>query len=435
MHKREISRGIALFLLLGGLIVLLFLHFSYAQQAILKEVNISVLDSTTPVVKSLFPPNATAIEAGSILFQYNATDYQWSNITNCSLVINNTVNITTTNTSYYSTPYAMLGNITRNMTALLEIGNYEWYVNCSEHRDPQFDDATVSKEGRSETFYLNVTVIPLAPFNLTVNISINASSENVTLMWPASTGATEYRVYMSASPGGTFSLYNVTTALNFTDENVSAPERYYKIAAVSALGENVSSVIAGKYTYHLGRLEGSNTKNWVSFPLNHTSFIHASDLLNTIPNVTSIIRWNATNQSAVTCNRASCPDIGCTDQTCYFLIEPGIAYEVNINGSGPVEINWTMGGVTTSSRSIDLYKITGTNSRNWITIPLGSSVTNAQGLINAITKVSVVRMWNASSQATLSRVNFRSGIGQNFGITPYRGVDIIPTQNYTWQQS
>ena len=177
MHKREISRGIALFLLLGGLIVLLFLHFSYAQQAILKEVNISVLDSTTPVVKSLFPPNATAIEAGSILFQYNATDYQWSNITNCSLVINNTVNITTTNTSYYSTPYAMLGNITRNMTALLEIGNYEWYVNCSEHRDPQFDDATVSKEGRSETFYLNVTVIPLAPFNLTVNISINASSE------------------------------------------------------------------------------------------------------------------------------------------------------------------------------------------------------------------------------------------------------------------
>jgi len=155
MHKREISRGIALFLLLGGLIVLLFLHFSYAQQAILKEVNISVLDSTTPVVKSLFPPNATAIEAGSILFQYNATDYQWSNITNCSLVINNTVNITTTNTSYYSTPYAMLGNITRNMTALLEIGNYEWYVNCSEHRDPQFDDA-IREEAFKMGYYYQI---------------------------------------------------------------------------------------------------------------------------------------------------------------------------------------------------------------------------------------------------------------------------------------
>jgi len=189
----------------------------------------------------------------------------------------------------------------------------------------------------------------------------------VTISWSSVSGASYYRVYASTSFDGTYTAVNETTNLNYTDTNTTSPMiMYYKVAAVSAVGENLSDRILGKVTYVLQREEGSNTRNWIAMPFNLSSLLSASDLLNSVTNATSVSRWNATGQAAQTCNDVSCPTEGCTPTNCNFELEPGAMYEVNINGNASTQVNWTTSGHVMYRTNVTGYKIEGTFSRNWI---------------------------------------------------------------------
>jgi len=96
----------------------------------------------------------------------------------------------------------------------------------------------------------------------------------------------------------------------------------------------------GAHVYNLRH--NVNTRNWIAFPTNFTYLTNALDILDEIVNVTTFTLWNETLQRRVTCNEFSCPDlISCTPSSCNFNIEGGRGYEINVNNSGPNQINWS----------------------------------------------------------------------------------------------
>jgi hypothetical protein len=82
------------------------------------------IDRTPPVITLISPNNNSQdIDGDNILFEYNVTD-SLLEISNCSLIINNTIN---------QTNYSITKSITQNFSLSgLENGNYTWNVNCSD---------------------------------------------------------------------------------------------------------------------------------------------------------------------------------------------------------------------------------------------------------------------------------------------------------------
>jgi hypothetical protein len=79
---------------------------------------------------------------------------------------------------------------------------------------------------------------PSAPTSLTALTNCG----EVTLTWSASSGATNYNVWRSASIGGPYSTLGSTSSTSYTDTNVlSGTTYYYEVSAVNAGGEGQNS--------------------------------------------------------------------------------------------------------------------------------------------------------------------------------------------------
>jgi hypothetical protein len=290
-------------------------------------------------------------------------------------------------------------------------------------------------ENKLGFFYFLDSTAPPAP--TTVNLT-SPDKEIVVLNWTPVQEAVSYKIYYAEDSTSEFTTLTETSSTGFSDTSTSK-ETYFKVAAVSSDGtENVSDKIIGKIKYDLNREEGGHTRNWISFPLNSSSFENASNFLEQLPNVTSITYWNASTQSAVTCNRILCPNIGCTDEACNFKITSDKMYEININGSASLQNNFSFIGEAASSSNVPLKAIPGTLNKNWIALPVRSSLTTADDLINSLdsTKISQVRFWDSQNQQIVNRVVFRPGfyLGSNFNLKAYTGYEVLSKTNFTWVQ-
>lgn len=81
---------------------------------------------------------------------------------------------------------------------------------------------------------------PLAP----AEIELKAGSDNsITVIWPASAGATSYRIYRGTAAGGEGSTpIGTTTATSYKDNGLSStPVYFYQVTAVNAAGESPRS--------------------------------------------------------------------------------------------------------------------------------------------------------------------------------------------------
>ncbi len=414
---------------------MMLMYTTYSSASIESGIaNTSIMESTTPDVYLVYPSNSSTLESGEIVLYFNVSDRQWSNITNCTLILNGSINATKTDVNYTTSQFVLQDNITKNFTlSSLAPGEYEWSVNCTEARDPRYDDTSSSETGSSQTYKLTITT----KTQEIENISISVSGTDARLNWSAVSAATLYKIYYANSISSAFTHMANTSDTKYTDRTAnSSITRYYKISAYNALGENMTNETYGKITYQLMRKEGYNTRNWLSFPLNDSSLRNAKALLNNITNATSVVMWNSTTQMARSCNLYSCPTIGCTATNCNFTIVPGSGYEVNINESAPLAVNWTMAGKVIRPKSVKVYSISGTFSRNWISIPSNTTITNAQGIITSMNQISAVRNWNPETQSTESRIKISPvfGIGTNFNTYSYKGYDVLAQGNFTWVQ-
>ncbi len=119
-------------------------------------LRIVYLDTTNPVITLISLTNNSGDSDGNITFNYNVTDT--NNVTNCSLIVNNEINITNSSITKSATQTFAINN--------LAIASYNWSVNCTDQ---------VNNINNSETRIL--TVITTTDFGgdttdlSTVNIS------------------------------------------------------------------------------------------------------------------------------------------------------------------------------------------------------------------------------------------------------------------------
>ncbi|MBI3027269.1 hypothetical protein HYY70_04080 [Candidatus Woesearchaeota archaeon] len=111
-------------------------------------------DTTPPTVTLISPSNNTAYNAEFVVYEYSVSDFA-SDIKNCTLVINNDLNVTNTTVSEDVSQFL---RIVRQ-----EDGHYNWSVNCTD---------TFNNTGASA--YFNISIF--APKQILVNVSTNSFS-------------------------------------------------------------------------------------------------------------------------------------------------------------------------------------------------------------------------------------------------------------------
>lgn len=109
-------------LLLSLLTVIIFqLNLAYSQSGV--GVGLQILDTTGSLINLIEPINSSGSPHGNITFAYNVSDA--SSVSNCSLIINNKINLTET-------------SITKNTRIHFKIngtvaGSYNWSINCTDN--------------------------------------------------------------------------------------------------------------------------------------------------------------------------------------------------------------------------------------------------------------------------------------------------------------
>lgn len=143
----------AFFLLPVMIIIIYQLLLVYAQTGV--GVGLQILDTSGPLINLIEPINSSGNPHGNITFAYNVSDA--SNVDNCSLIINNKINLTDT-------------SITKNARMYFTIngspaGSYNWSINCT-------DNLVFIGAGDNRTF----SVVFLTNFNTS---KINLSTVNI----------------------------------------------------------------------------------------------------------------------------------------------------------------------------------------------------------------------------------------------------------------
>ena len=111
-----------LLLLLYLLLNLLFLINLVHSQGGGVSIGLQIIDTAGPIVNLIEPINNSGDADGNITFSYNVSDA--SSVSNCSLIVNNKINITLTSITKNTALSFKLNN-----TA---IGIYNWSINCTD---------------------------------------------------------------------------------------------------------------------------------------------------------------------------------------------------------------------------------------------------------------------------------------------------------------
>ncbi|MBR9706442.1 hypothetical protein GOV14_05380 [Candidatus Pacearchaeota archaeon] len=311
---------------------------------------------------------------------------------------------------------------------------YIWNVNCSDYAGNWAYNST--------NFSFAAFLFPDYPAGTYFNITqtSNNGQGNVTLLWNSSNHSIMYNVYYAPNLSTPFSFLGSTSVLNYTDDTANqSRRRFYRVSAWNPTGENYSSAYFGKTVYYLKRLAGINTRNWVGMYMNITTISNANTSVWEITNATTFSMWNATLQQRITCNRYTCPDpISCTNTTCNFNLKAGLGYEVNINDSAPVAINWSAVGVVYDPVNINLYKNATDFGKNWVSMYANTTLLNANALISSVTNADSVTDWDEDTQTTKGYIYLNlPGIpylGNNFNINIEDGYEASVTASGAWLQ-
>jgi len=146
-------------------------------------------------------------------------------------------------------------------------------------------------------------------------------------------------------------------------------------------------------------------------------------------------------QKRVTCNTFSCPStFECTDTACNFSfnLSEGRGYEININSSAPLAVNWSYIGMVKSPATINLVKNATDFGINWIAMYGNTTLISAQDILDNIANSDATTDWDADSQDSLgylkSPVPWMPYLGTNFSIGIENGYEVSVTANQAWNQ-
>lgn len=109
-------------------------NFTSNYLANYKTYFLSVLDITLPIIMQIFPGNNSKIGTNDINFQYNVSDS--SEIANCSLFINGTLNQTNS---------SVLRDTVQTFFLTVADGDYSWRIDC-------YDNASNFRQGSTSNF-------------------------------------------------------------------------------------------------------------------------------------------------------------------------------------------------------------------------------------------------------------------------------------------
>ena len=178
--------------------------------------NITILDSTGPNITLIYPLNNTKTMNSSIIFSYNVTDF--SNVTSCSLYINNTFKQTNNTITKYTTLF---------FNETINEGINIWQVRCNDTYDNVglSRNVTIIKDTNVRTLYTEYTsyIQGLTARILGYNWT---NSSNITLTLTRSNGSTINRTLIATN-----GIINTTFFINYSDPlgdyNLSAYETNY----------------------------------------------------------------------------------------------------------------------------------------------------------------------------------------------------------------
>ena len=382
-------------------------------------------DTIAPIVNLIYPGNNSNFSNFTIgFFNFSVTELY---IDTCKLYgdWNNAWHI---NKSYVGPPN---GSVTNFSSVVVEGDEYyTWNVWCN--------DSAGNSAFNSTNYTFAAFLSPLALNSTTFNISqsVNNGSGNVTLYWNVSNHTYKYLIYAGLDFDNLVYL-NETFNPNYTDASFSGNKRrFYRVDSWNPAGQNISSIYFGAHVYTLQHT--ANTRNWISFPTNFSYLSDANKSLKEITNATSFTMWNVTIQQRVTCNDFSCPMYpSCTLTCCNFNLEQGQAYEVNINGSAPAQVNWSGVGIVNNPIQINLIKNETSFGKNWISLYANTDLVSARNLSSNISNCDAVSKWNEATQTSQGLVYvpaFGLYVGTNFELNLESGYEVSVNQSTSWTQ-
>ncbi|MFC1786717.1 fibronectin type III domain-containing protein [Halobacteriota archaeon] len=298
--------------------------------------------------------------------------------------------------------------------------------------------ATNVSSGWSVTQTWSWTVEDITPPAMVTGLTNDTPSTTaVTLSWSANAESdlAGYKVYQDDS------LIATTTSTYYYVTGLTPSTTYeFKVSA-----------------YDIHSLEGSNATLSVTTPLYSVPTITSytiSNRLITPPQTTQIdvafseavSAWIIIEDSnhdtvkqlyyssSVTNPTAKTWDATYTNAT----VVPNGTYYVNVTGinttTGMSVVNTTQTiGVGEVSIQYTLIKESGSTGKNWISIPLTTTITTASELMDAIgSNCDAVNRWNPDTQSAEGWISLMGGMGTNFAIVPGEGYEVSVTANTTF---
>jgi len=326
-------------------------------------------------------------------------------------------------------------NLSYFVQNISEEGYFDWNIECND------TNGFVSSAGLNFTFSVFLPADKVENESIAISQSNNSGDGDVLISWNTSNHTASYKIYYTNDLALPFTLLNTTSLTNYTDYGpIGDRRRFYKISSWNPISENTSEIILGRTIYYLKRVGGVGTRNWIGFYLNDSKILDANDTLNEINNITTFNLWNATIQRRVTCNLFSCPNApSCTETNCNFGIEDGRGYEVNLNSSAPVWVNWSRVGLVVNPLDINLTKNVSSFGKNWVSMYANTTLNNGQEFLPNVTNADAVSAWNESNQTSVGVIynpfpwipgNFLG----NFSIEIEEGYEISVNTSGQWTQ-
>ncbi len=273
-------------------------------------INITIQDTTPPVVNLEFPFNNTWINIVNITFRYNAIDP--GNIKNCSLYIDNVLNKTNT---------TVAKDISQNFTVdNIAEGNHTWFVSC-------YDNSSIYNQGNSSLG--NFSADGTMPFVSLINPENPTTTPNNTILFQ----------------------YNVTD--NFDVMNCSLILNDARVQTNASITKNVTlnfslTILGGEYRWQVNCTDQANniassvinflTINDPDLQINSSDIIFSTDAPIENQNITinatvhNIGTENATNVTVQFFEND--PDIN------GIQISGNITVNISINGTANLSISY-----------------------------------------------------------------------------------------------
>ena len=105
----------------------------------------------------------------------------------------------------------------------------------------------------------------------------------------------------------------------------------------------------------------------------------------------------------------------------------------DINGFSNTSVSIPLKVTNATQFNFTLVKKPGSTGKNWISIPIDTTITNASALMEAIGPTcDAVNRWNSTEQKMEGWISFMGGWGTNFDIVPGEGYEISVTANTTF---